>query len=254
MTDRENSSGGFLGRWSRRKIEAERQTPDDAREEQVATHVPEPKDDNKTLAPAGDAAAQPDGRDKAPAPADAKPVFDITSLPSLESITAATDVRAFLSPGVPAELTRAALRRAWITDPAIRNFKGLAENDWDFTDPTAMPGFTDLPADYDVKKLVAQIFGEQDKAADPAAAAEPDRTVTAVQPPEQPREIASVEEAQPAAVEGPTDAESAEAEQVASAEAGVVHRNNNTAMHNSNSADGQEEAKTRRTHGRALPQ
>ena len=96
-------------------------------------------------------------------------------------------------------MTRAALRRAWITDPAIRDFKGLAENDWDFTDPTAMPGFTALPADYDVKKLVAQIFGEKDKAADPAAAAEPDRTVTAVQPPEQPKEIASVEEAQPAA-------------------------------------------------------
>jgi hypothetical protein len=254
MTDRENSSGGFLGRWSRRKIEAERQTPDDAREEQVATHVPEPKDDNKTPAPAGDAAAQPDGRDKAPAPADAKPVFDITSLPSLESITAATDVRAFLSPGVPAELTRAALRRAWITDPAIRNFKGLAENDWDFTDPTAMPGFTDLPADYDVKKLVAQIFGEQDKAADPAAATKPDRTVTAVQPPGQPNEIASADEAQPAPVEGPTAAEPAPAEQVAATEVDVVHRNTNTAMHNSNSTDGQEEAKTRRTHGRALPQ
>jgi hypothetical protein len=253
MTDHENSSGGFLERWSRRKIEAERQTPDGARED-VAARVPEQRDDNNTAACAGEGPERGAPRDKAPAPTDAKPAFDITSLPSLESITAATDVRAFLAPGVPAELTRAALRRAWTTDPAIRNFKGLAENDWDFTDPTAMPGFTDLPADYDVKKLVAQIFGEQDKAADPAAAAEPDRTVTAVQPPEQPREIASVEEAQPAAVEGPTDAESAEAEQVASAEAGVVHRNNNTAMHNSNSADGQEEAKTRRTHGRALPQ
>ena len=249
MTEREN----FLGRWSRRKIEAER-TPDDAREEQVATRVPEPKDDNTTPASAGDAAAQPDRRDKTPAPADAKPAFDITKLPSLDSITAATDVRAFLSPGVPAELTRAALRRAWITDPAIRDFKGLAENDWDFTDPTAMPGFTDLPADYDVKKLVAQIFGEKDKAADPAAAAEPDLTVTTVQPPEQPKEIASVEEAQPTPVEGPAGAETAEAEQVAAAEADVVRRNNNTAMHNSNSADGQEEAKTRRTHGRALPQ
>jgi hypothetical protein len=249
MTDREN----FLGRWSRRKIEAERQTPDGARED-VAARVPEQRDDNNTAACAGEGPERGAPRDKAPAPTDAKPAFDITSLPSLESITAATDVRAFLAPGVPAELTRAALRRAWTTDPAIRDFKGLAENDWDFTDPKAMAGFTDLPADYDVKKLVAQIFGEQDKAADPAAAAEPDLTVTTVQPPEQPKEIASVEEAQPAAVEGPTDAESAEAEQVASAEVDVVRRNNNTAMHNSNSADGQEETKTRRTHGRALPQ
>jgi uncharacterized protein DUF3306 len=249
MTDREN----FLERWSRRKTEAERQTPDSTRED-VAIRVPEPKDDNKTSASAGDAAAQPDRSDKAPAPADAKPTFDITSLPSLESITAATDVRAFLAPGVPAELTRAALRRAWTTDPAIRDFKGLAENDWDFTDPKAMAGFTDLPADYDVKKLIAQIFGEKDKAADPAAAAEPDLTVTAVQPPEQPREIASVEEAQPTAVEGPIEAGPAEAEQVAPAKADLVHRNNTVAAHNSNSTGEQEETKTRRMHGRALPQ
>ena len=45
-------------------------------------------------------------------------------------------------------------------DPAIRDFMGLAENDWDFTDPTAMPGFGALPPGTDVKKLVAQIFGE----------------------------------------------------------------------------------------------
>ena len=41
----------------------------------------------------------------------------------------------------PLELSRAALRRAWAADPAIRDFVGLAENAWDFTDPTAMPGF-----------------------------------------------------------------------------------------------------------------
>ena len=82
------------------------------------------------------------------------------------SITAVTDIRAFLAPGVPAELTRAALRRAWSADPAIRDFVGLAENAWDFTDPTAMPGFGALPPGYDVKKLVAQIFGDGEKPAD----------------------------------------------------------------------------------------
>jgi hypothetical protein len=249
MTDREN----FLERWSRRKIEAERQTPDDARED-VAARVPESRDENKTPTSAGDAPAQPAPRVKASAPTDAKPAFDIASLPSLESITAATDVRAFLAPGVPAELTRAALRRAWITDPAIRDFKGLAENDWDFTDPKAMAGFTDLPADYDVKKLVAQIFGEKDKGADPVAEAEPDRAVASVQPSDQPKEIAAAEEARPAAVEAPTAAQPEAAEQSAPAEVEIVHRNMNTAMHNSNSTDGQEEAKTRRAHGRALPQ
>jgi hypothetical protein len=51
------------------------------------------------------------------------------------------DVTQFLRAGVPAELTRAALRRTWATDPAIRDFIGIAENQWDFNDPNAIPGF-----------------------------------------------------------------------------------------------------------------
>ena len=101
-----------------------------------------------------------------PGQAAPKPEFDLASLPSLDSITAATDIRAFLAPGVPEELARAALRRAWAADPAIRDFKGLAENDWDFTDPTAMPGFGALPPGTDIKKMVAQIFGDGEKPAD----------------------------------------------------------------------------------------
>jgi hypothetical protein len=74
--------------------------------------------------------------------------FDLASLPSIESIAAHTDIAAFLNTGVPAELTRAALRRAWATDPAIRDFIGIAENQWDFNDPNAIPGFGPLdPAD-----------------------------------------------------------------------------------------------------------
>ena len=79
-----------------------------------------------------------------------QPPFDPATLPSIESITAGSDIRAFLQSGVPAELTKAALRRAWTTDPAIRDFIGMAENQWDFTDPTAMPGFGPLQAGDDV--------------------------------------------------------------------------------------------------------
>ena len=40
---------------------------------------------------------------------------------SISSRSAApSDIRAYLAPGVPAELTRAALRRAWLADPTIR--------------------------------------------------------------------------------------------------------------------------------------
>jgi hypothetical protein len=72
--------------------------------------------------------------------------FDPASLPSLEQIAADTDIGAFLQSGVPAELTRAALRRAWASDPAIRDFIGIAENQWDFNDPDGIPGFGPLPA------------------------------------------------------------------------------------------------------------
>jgi hypothetical protein len=69
------------------------------------------------------------------------------SLPSVDAISAITDVRGFLESYVPAELTRAALRKVWTCDPAIRDFIGIAENQWDFNDPNATPGFGPLPAD-----------------------------------------------------------------------------------------------------------
>jgi hypothetical protein len=47
----------------------------------------------------------------------------------------------FLQEGVPADLRREALRRAWSADPGIRDFVGLVENGWDFNDPDAMVGF-----------------------------------------------------------------------------------------------------------------
>ena len=93
-------------------------------------------------APAPDEAAKP-AEPKSPAGAEPA-VFDPASLPSIESIAADTDIRPFLQPGVPADLRNAALRRAWSVDPAIRNFKGLQENDWDFNDPNGIPGFGPL--------------------------------------------------------------------------------------------------------------
>jgi Protein of unknown function (DUF3306) len=70
--------------------------------------------------------------------------FDPASLPSIDTIAADTNIVAFLQSGVPAELTRAALRRAWTSDPAIRDFVGIAENQWDFNEPNAIPGFGSL--------------------------------------------------------------------------------------------------------------
>lgn len=76
------------------------------------------------------------------------------SLPAIESITGESDVRPFLQSGVPTELVRGALRAAWATDPAIRDFVGIAESQWDFNDPSAMPGFGPLEATQSAQSVV----------------------------------------------------------------------------------------------------
>jgi len=91
--------------------------------------------------------------------APASPSFDPASLPPIESITIDTDIRAFLQSGVPTTLAQAALRRVWVSDPAIRDFIGIAENQWDFTDPTSIPGFGPLRETDDVPSLVSQALG-----------------------------------------------------------------------------------------------
>src|SRR5262249_35218829 len=92
-----------------------------------------------------------------PAPAAGIP-FDPANLPPIQSITAETDIRGFLGAGVPSELTRAALRRAWASDPAIRNFVGLADYDWDFNAADSIAGFGPLRMTDDAAKLAAQVL------------------------------------------------------------------------------------------------
>jgi hypothetical protein len=78
------------------------------------------------------------------------------SLPPIESIGATSDIRPFLEPGVPQDLARAALRRAWAADPGIRDFIGLSENFWDFNAPDAVPGFGSLTTD-DAGRLLTRV-------------------------------------------------------------------------------------------------
>ena len=116
----------FLARWSRRKRRAE-QPPDEQ---------PRPVAADRATAPTAAAG-------EAPPP----------DLPPLEAIGADTDIRAFLAAGVPADLARAALRRAWSVDPAIRDYIGLSENSWDFTAAGGVPGFGSIGAD-EVRRLL----------------------------------------------------------------------------------------------------
>jgi hypothetical protein len=146
----------FLARWSRRKREA--RAGDDA----VAPARPtEPQSPAAPLRTAED-------------PASAE--VDLSNLPPIESITAATDVTAFLRRGIPPELSRAALRRAWASDPTIRDFVGLAENAWDFNDPHAMPGFGPLDcSEEQLGALVDRIVGGMRGAAESRTTAIPEQ-------------------------------------------------------------------------------
>jgi TorA maturation chaperone TorD len=123
---------------------------------------------NSSFSPAKPNEAQTGDLNQAPPPTDSpgSATFDLASLPPLQSITAGTDIRSFLGSSVPVELTRAALRRTWVTDPAIRDFIGIAENQWDFNDPTAMPGFGPLRAN-DLPGLAG--LGESGRACGAAA-------------------------------------------------------------------------------------
>jgi hypothetical protein len=143
-----SESDHFLSRWSRRKQEATKQAALPAKEE---------IDDNQRA----DSPAEPmASRSETPA-TKSEPVFDLSKLPSLDSIGPETDISLFLQPGVPASLSHAALRRAWSADPAIRDFIGLSENSWDFTAPDSIPGFGPLLPVDDVKQMVARIFNDQ---------------------------------------------------------------------------------------------
>jgi hypothetical protein len=86
---------------------------------------------------------------------------DPAGLPSIQSITATTDVRPFLAPGVPRELKLAALHRAWMMDPRIRDFRGLQENEWDFSNPSRIPGFGPLEPS-ETTTYAARVFAETD--------------------------------------------------------------------------------------------
>lgn len=149
------SEGGFLSRWSRRKQAI-------ARGEAPA----EPAPPEATAPPA----ATPDDAPIAE-PAEEEP-FDIASLPSIESLTAESDITAFLARGVPQLLKRQALRRIWSLDTGIRDFVGPADYAWDFNAPDGVPGFSlDLPGD--VKKLLAQAIGTPPEPETPEGAETP---------------------------------------------------------------------------------
>jgi len=142
----------FLARWSRRKGEAGTDKSTNLRSENISGDI------------ASETSAASLGQSENGLP------FDPASLPTIESIGAGSDIRAFLEAGVPDDLRRAALRRVWSLDLTIRDFVGLSENSWDFNAPGAMPGFGPINGE-DIGRLLTRLLGE------------PEATIAAAQPP-----------------------------------------------------------------------
>lgn len=250
-----NDPEKFLTRWSRRKRETADES-DQARRDEQEQRAPD-------APPAADRA--PDVATPSPvAKREAtEPAFDLSQLPPIESITAETDIRAFLAPGVPADVRLAALRRAWVADPKVRDFVGLNDYDFDFHTPGAIPGFGPLEMTDALRREVLRIVGgllpepEQTTPAAPDAAAASEPAVPPAQPAGATEEInASVESVENTALEIPgagLDHPLPAQDELISAEATTQRSKESVATQQKHSQPENLQTLARRGHGRALP-
>jgi hypothetical protein len=171
-----SDDASFLSRWSRLKRTAQPQP------------APEPAAPQEPGAPGEPVAAPAAVQGSGP-----EPEFDLASLPPVEEITAETDVTGFLRRGVPADLRRDALRRAWAADPVIRDFVGLADYDWDFNGPGGNQVYGPLDPTLDVARMAEQILGLDRKKSVPP---ESELTDLSAQQPEVSAPLASLPESQ----------------------------------------------------------
>lgn len=146
------ASEGLLRRWARRKQAAKAQPA--------------------APAPASDVLPDTAQADE-PAPV----------LPDLDTLDAGSDYSVFLQRGVPAELQRLALQRAWSSDATITEFRGMAEYAWDFN----APRYGELWTVDDIAKLIQAVTApppEQSPVSVDAVAAAADAIVDATPAPE----------------------------------------------------------------------
>ena len=255
MSEPEN----FLARWSRRKQQAEQEKEPHSGEQNPSARPRESGDPGQPGEQAESAALDSRLRgNERGIDENKEPEIDLSKLPSLEEIGADTDITAFLQRGVPADLTRAALRRVWASDPTIRDFIGIAENQYDFATGDGIPGFGPLKAVDDVRRMLADITREgmqamQTTEAEPTPAPAISRLES--DSVEKHAAAAVAEEAQLNETESPTRADAEqEAASTATAEAIVQREEKNVALQNKSAVSENEPAPDRRPHGRALPQ
>lgn len=128
---------GRLSRWSRRKTATRRGgaapvIQDAPSGVPAAGEAVSPAEDTAPLSVDGaaPAPAAPDDETASPPSDDAA----LPDLPDIESLHADSDFTAFMKEGVPAHLRTLALRKLWVSDPALANLDGLIDYGEDFTD------------------------------------------------------------------------------------------------------------------------
>jgi hypothetical protein len=160
---KDDGSEGFLSRWSKRKAEMREQEQKPAAE-----------------------SAPP------PAAEEVEEEIDLATLPSIESLTAESDFSLFLKKGVPLALRNAALRKLWLTEPSVVNYKALVEYNWDFT----APGYGDLLPTDNIAKMAQQVFSGFSQAPSAEEAPQPEAAEESIVQPAQQQALPAPEQEQ----------------------------------------------------------
>lgn len=144
----DETSEGFLGRWSRAKRSAAKSQP-----EPEVTPEP-PVETSAAPAPAPEMLSQE----------------ELDALPRIEDLTEGSDIRTFLRAGVPRQLRNAAMRRMWMLTPGIRDYSDPAvDYAWDWNTPGGVPGDGIGPSPENAAKMLKQLFKPQEDDADETA-------------------------------------------------------------------------------------
>lgn len=141
------SGGDFFSRWSKRKRAIVRENP-------------------PATVPVGSEAVGGEAVESEAAPlagelseGETLSPEELAKLPSLDSLTAQTDLTQFLRAGVPIVMRKAALRRMWSLDTNIRDYVSEArEYAYDWNVVGGVPGNGPLLPTDDIKAMLRDIF------------------------------------------------------------------------------------------------
>lgn len=147
MTRKPEQEDDFLARWSRRK--------------QDARHAPAPEAEPEP-------ASEPPAPDSVAEKSDEEILAEL-GLPDPDSLGPGADFKAFMTEAVPDRIRRRALRRLWLSNPALANLDELVDYGDDFTDSATV--VANLTSAYKAgrgyfDKLTAEAQAEQAERAD----------------------------------------------------------------------------------------